>query len=124
MRDSLSTWWCRCGPGGNGPAPARSVRCRRSGVVQEAPLAGLAVGRVAELGQRHVGVAPVLVELVDLTGFLARGDLAAELAGDADQLTDGVRGGALLAELAPQRVLVAAARVQPQGHCHRVDRQD
>src|SRR5215218_11083628 len=109
MRDSLSTWWCRCGPGGNGPAPARSVRCRRSGVVQEAPLAGLAVGRVAELGQGLVGAAPVLVELVDLAGFLAGGDLAAELAGDADQLADGVGGGALLAQPAPEGVLVAAA---------------
>src|SRR6476620_3898485 len=108
----MSTGWRGCGPQGDGPAPARGgEEADRSGVLGEAPLAGPAVRRVAERGQGLVGAAPVLVELVDLAGFLAGRHLAAELAGDADQLADGVGRRALLAQLAPEGVLVATAGV-------------
>src|SRR4051794_7419488 len=98
-RRSVSTEGCRCGPGD----PHLHVQgMRRSGVLQEAPLAGPAVGRPAELGQRLVGAAVVLAELVDVAGFLAGGDLAAQFAGDAHELADGVGGLALLAQAAPE----------------------
>src|SRR4051812_6311171 len=54
------------------PHPPRTAG-GRSGVVQEPDLAGLAVRRVAEPGERLVGAVVVLVELVDLAGFLAGG---------------------------------------------------
>ena len=108
---------CRHGRGVRAPAepgPRRTAtEAVRSGVVQEARWPGLRLGGVAELGQRLVGAVPVLAELVDVAGFLAGGDLAAQLPGDAHQLTDGVGGGALLAELAPEGVLVAAAGCRP-----------
>src|SRR5215469_17903425 len=53
-------------------------------VEREAKLAGLAARREADLGQGLLGAAVVLVQLVDVAGFLASGDGAAEFAGDAD----------------------------------------
>src|SRR3954454_21963179 len=95
--------------------PADGRRTVGSGVVQETDLAGPAVRRVAELGQGLVGAATVRAQPVDRAVFLAGGALAAELVRDPHQLADRVRRGALLAEPAPEGVLVAAAGVQAEG---------
>src|SRR5579862_340829 len=59
-----------------------------SGVQQEALLAGLTVRREAVFRQGLLGALVELADAVDALGFLAGGDLAAELTRDADQLLD------------------------------------
>src|SRR6476620_10368519 len=85
-RRSQSTRWRGVRAGRAGPHRGRTVG---SGVVDEAHLAGPAVRRVTELRQCLVGAAVVLVELVDLAGFLAGRHAAAELGRDPDQLLHG-----------------------------------
>src|SRR3954452_23545187 len=95
-----------------------SVMSSRSGnLAQEALVPRLRVRREAVGGERFLDGVVEDADLADLARFLAAGDLAAELARDADQLLDlPDRAHLARAVLVPEVVLDAAAHVQAHRH--------
>src|SRR2546427_10806197 len=55
---------------------------------QEAALAGISIGRPAQMGQRFVSVPIVLADLVNAAGFLSSRHVASQLTRDAHHLFD------------------------------------